>query len=108
MYEPFNHNRKIIGFDTFEGFAGVSQRDGGDEIIAPGSYAVTSDYETYLSQILDYHESESPIAHIKKYELVKGDVCVTLEKYLAANPQTVIALAFLIWTSTNPPSAVWA
>ena len=78
MYEPFNHNRKIIGFDTFEGFAGVSQRDGGDEIIAPGSYAVTSDYETYLSQILDYHESESPIAHIKKYELVKGDVCVTL------------------------------
>jgi hypothetical protein len=24
IYEPFNKNRKIVGFDTFEGFASVS------------------------------------------------------------------------------------
>lgn len=27
IYEPFNYNRKIIGFDTFDGFPGVSSED---------------------------------------------------------------------------------
>ena len=71
IYEPFNHNRKIIGFDTFEGFPSVNEKDGNAEIIGVGSYNVTKNYESYLSNILDYHESESPITHIKKYELVK-------------------------------------
>ena len=29
MYEPFNHSRKIYGFDTFEGFTSVDSKDGG-------------------------------------------------------------------------------
>src|SRR3954467_8781405 len=29
IYEPTNYNRKVIGFDTFEGFPGVSDEDGG-------------------------------------------------------------------------------
>ena len=32
IYEPFNHNRRIIGFDTFEGFLDVSANDGASEI----------------------------------------------------------------------------
>src|SRR5208337_4902884 len=27
MLEPFNYNRKIIGFDTFEGFPSITMRD---------------------------------------------------------------------------------
>src|SRR5258706_7282315 len=35
IYEPFNHNRKIIGFDTFEGFPSVDKkRDGGSELVS--------------------------------------------------------------------------
>ena len=30
LYEPYNFSRKIIGFDTFEGFVGVSDLDGPD------------------------------------------------------------------------------
>ena len=73
MYEPFNHTRKIVGFDTFKGFPSVDAKDGNSEVAAVGSYSVTDKYEEYLSQILDYHEKESPISHLKKYELVKGD-----------------------------------
>src|SRR3954469_9640525 len=29
IYEPVNYNRKVIGFDTFAGFPGVSDADGG-------------------------------------------------------------------------------
>ena len=27
-FEPFNRHRKIVGFDTFEGFKGISEKDG--------------------------------------------------------------------------------
>jgi hypothetical protein len=33
IYEPFNHNRKVIGFDTFAGFPAVDRKDGNDDIM---------------------------------------------------------------------------
>jgi hypothetical protein len=91
-YEPFNYGRKIVGFDTFAGFPSVSEQDGANA--APGAYGVTPNYQDYLEKILAYHEAESPLEHIKKYELVKGDATVTLEKYLNDHPETIIALAY--------------
>lgn len=105
MYEPFNHNRKIIGFDTFEGFPSVHDKDGIADPVALGSYAVTENYEQYLSRLLDYHEQESPLSHIKKYELVKGDATVTIERYLKENPETIIAMAFFDFDIYEPTKA---
>ena len=68
IYEPHNHNRKIVGFDTFCGFPSVDPKDGAADVIKVGAYSVTDDYEKYLEEILNYHEKESPISHIKKYE----------------------------------------
>jgi hypothetical protein len=105
IYEPFNHNRRIIGFDTFSGFPSTKAQDGADTAIKPGSYAVTDAYEEHLKLILNYHEQESPIAHIQKYELVKGDATVTIGNYLAKNPQTVIALAYFDLDLYEPTKA---
>ena len=68
--------------------------DGTADIIAEGSYSVTDGYEKYLEQILQYHELESPVSHIKKHALVKGDASKTAEQYIADNPETIIALAY--------------
>lgn len=92
IYEPFNYNRKIIGFDTFTGFPQVDDKDG--ERLSVGDYSVTDGYENYLEEILTYHESESPIAHKKKFELVKGDATETITTYLNEHPETVVALAY--------------
>ncbi len=43
---------------------------------------------------MNYHESESPLSHIKKYEIIKGDVSITLKEYLDNNPETIIALVY--------------
>ena len=94
IYEPFNHNRKIIGFDTFEGFLSTHKKDGADDLVHVGSYDVSKDYEQYLEQVLDYHEQESPISHIKKFQIVKGDASVEVEKYFKENPETIIAFVF--------------
>ena len=102
MYEPFNHTRKIVGFDTFKGFPSVDAKDGNSEVAAAGSYSVTDKYEEYLSQILDYHEKESPISHLKKYELVKGDATKSLEDYLKKHPETIVALAYFDFDIYEP------
>lgn len=94
IYEPYNYTRKVVGFDTFSGFAGTSAKDGKADIIEEGAYSVTAGYEEYLDRILQYHQKESPVAHIKKHALVKGDAAETLEKYLHDNPETIVALAY--------------
>lgn len=102
MYEPFNYNRKIVGFDTFEGFKSLDKNDGKCEIISEGAYSVTENYEEYLEKILDYHESESPIPNVKKYELIKGDATKTIHEYLEKNPETIIAFAYFDFDIYKP------
>lgn len=102
IYEPFNHSRKIIGFDTFSGFPSVDKKDGAHSIIQKGAFSVTENYENYLKDILDYHESECPLSHVKKNSLVKGDASVELEKYLKEHPETIIAFAYFDFDIYEP------
>jgi hypothetical protein len=94
MYEPYNYSRRVVGFDTFEGFPSVHTKDGAANSIEVGAYDVTSDYQAYLERVLAYHERESPISHLRKFELVKGDATVEIERYLERHPETIVALAY--------------
>lgn len=94
VYEPYNWTRKVVGFDTFEGYPSIGEKDGSSSYAAVGGYTVSERYWEYLSQVLDAHEADNVMAHLKKYELVRGDVTQTIDKYLSDNPQTVIALAY--------------
>lgn len=102
ILEPYNHNRKIIGFDTFEGFPSVHEKDGDSDIIREGAYSVTEGYESYLENILNFHESESPISHIKKFQLVKGDATIMIADYLKQNPETIISFAYFDFDIYSP------
>jgi hypothetical protein len=102
IYEPFNYGRRIIGFDTFSGFPSVSPEDGQHSTIAEGAYGVTDGYEAELEAVLRYHESESPLAHIRKFELQKGDATQTLERYLVAHPETIISMAYFDFDLYEP------
>ncbi|MGF1640017.1 MAG: TylF/MycF/NovP-related O-methyltransferase [Rhodospirillales bacterium] len=94
IFEPYNYNRKVIGFDTFAGFPDVHAKDGTASVIRPGGYAVAEGYEQTLETMLSAHESQSPIPHIRKFEILKGDVTETLDAYLDRHPETIIALTY--------------
>jgi hypothetical protein len=94
VYEPYNWTRKVVGFDTFEGYPEIGERDGASSYAAVGGYTVSEGYVEYLDRLLAAHEADNVMSHIQKYELVKGDVVETVSEYLEANPQTVIALAY--------------
>jgi len=102
IYEPFNHSRKIIGFDTFEGYPSINEKDGKSDILSVGAYSTTKNYEEYLKKVLDYHEQESPISHIKKYQLIKGDATIEIKKFLKDNPEIIIAFAYFDFDIYEP------
>lgn len=102
IYEPFNHSRKVVGFDTFTGFPSVHEKDGKSEIVTVNAHSTTKGYEDYLKKVLDYHEQESPISHIKKYQLIKGDATIEIDKFLKDNPETIIALAYFDFDIYEP------
>lgn len=93
-FEPFNHNRKIVAFDTFSGLTEITAKDGNSGYAQQGALAVTDGYDQYLSHLLRLHEEGLPYEHMTKYKLVKGDASRTVPEYLEQHPETVIAFAY--------------
>jgi hypothetical protein len=100
IYEPYNYNRSIIGFDTFEGFPSVAPEDGAG--VRKGDYSVTSHWMDELEAVLDFHNENAPIPHKKKHHLVKGDATATLPEYLEAYPEVIVALAYFDFDIYKP------
>ncbi|MBL8517734.1 MAG: crotonobetainyl-CoA--carnitine CoA-transferase [Betaproteobacteria bacterium] len=96
VYEPYNFNRRVIGFDTFAGYPKPGERDGAfAEVATSGHDQLPEGYDKYLEEVLACHESENALEHIRKFQIVKGDVTQTVDRYLSDNPQTMVALAYL-------------
>lgn len=102
IYEPFNRHRKIVGFDTFDGFPSISKEDGDSELMIDGNATVTNDYEKYLDDLMKLHEQGNPLSHIKKYDIIKGDAVETVGEYLHDNPHTIISLAYFDFDLYKP------
>lgn len=102
VYEPYNYNRKIVGFDTFEGFQNVDEKDGNSKVIQEGSYSVTKDYEDHLFKLMTLREQMSPIPHMKKFELIKGDASTQIYQYLEEHPETIISFAYFDFDIYKP------
>lgn len=95
IYEPFNQERRVIGFDTFEGYPSISNKDRPSDTIKRGGYTVGGGgYKEYLDQLIAYHEQNNILANIKKHQTIKGDAAKTVPKFLKDNPETIIALAY--------------
>jgi hypothetical protein len=94
IYEAFNMGRKIVGFDTFEGFPSTSQKDGNSELAVGGAFSVTPGYEAYLSRLMKVHEKEGLQTAFPRHELRKGDAAAEIKDYLEKHPETIISLAY--------------
>jgi len=102
IYEPFNRHRKIIGFDTFEGFPKIDSKDGHSDMMEVGHLTVPEGYKEYLEKVLEFQERDNPLSHIRKFELCAGDATKTLPRYLTDNPETIIALAYFDFDVYEP------
>jgi len=105
IFEPFNASRKIIGFDTFEGFPHISDKDGDSHKVEKGAYDVVEEYEKILANMLSLNESLNPKSNEKKFDLIKGDVLETIPRYLSNHPETLVSLVYLDLDLYEPTKA---
>ena len=95
IYEPFNKQRRIIGFDTFAGYTDPSDKDKQSDVWAEGSYSTGSEYKDYLEELLKIHESSNILGHnIGNHELVVGDVSQTAPVFFSNNKSQIVAFAY--------------
>lgn len=104
IHEPYSA-RKVIGFDTFRGYPQPTEKDRASETIKIGGYTVSEDYKGYLEQLLMFHENENVLSHIRKFELVEGDVTKTAPAYFASRPEALVSLAFFDMALYEPTKA---
>jgi hypothetical protein len=104
VHEPYAA-RKVIGFDTFTGYPEPGMQDRRSDTIKPGGYTVSRGYDRYLAELLEYHEQENVLAHLRKFELVRGDVVKTAPQYFAERPEAIVALAFFDMALYEPTKA---
>lgn len=94
---PGDTLKKIIGFDTFEGFPGLAEEDGPPSDrrgkVVGGWNA--GEFLPVLDRIIDITRRDSMIPRFSRVELVKGDVCETVPEYVERNSGLRIALLHL-------------
>ena len=101
IHEPVNHTRKIVGFDTFTGFPGVSDSDhGAGHVWRPGD--LLGDELDALRLSAEKHDAERPLGHVPQIELVAGDFCETGPAYVERNPHLVVSLLYLDFDLYEP------
>lgn len=102
--EPLNHVRKVIGFDTFGGFAAVHAKDRRGARANPHLKVggLAADVADELRREITSFDMVRPLGHIPKALLVEGDACETIPKYIASNPHFVCALLYLDFDLYEP------
>ena len=106
IYEPYNHTRRILGFDTFTGFPGLSELDtpeAGSEVpFAKVGGLEVAGAEADIRRAVQLYNANRPIGHIERVELVKGDAQETIPAYVGNNKHTVVALLYLDFDLYEP------
>lgn len=101
--EPYNHTRRIIGFDTFAGFPGIHAKDtGSSENLYVGAYKTHNSIKEELEHLVSIHDANRPLGHIPKVELVEGDATVTIPEYVEKNKHLLISLLYLDFDLYEP------
>jgi hypothetical protein len=97
IYEPYNHTRKIVGFDSFEGFSSLSDTDISGEgknfpLKTEGGMAFPNG-QSEIEQGISLCDLNRPLGHVNKAKAIKGKLPSALNQYLSDHPESIIALA---------------
>lgn len=102
IYEPSNYNRKIIGFDTFEGFPSVSESKDNTGVLHSKQGDLKGSTLDQLQLSVEKYNTERHLSHIANIQLVQGDFMETSTAYLAKNQHTLVSLLYLDFDLYEP------
>lgn len=99
IMEPYAITRRIIGFDTFEGFQSVDYSVD-PQRIHDGDMNIASLEK--LQRSMGLYDMNRAVGHMNRLEVVKGDACKTIPKYVENHPYLAIALLYLDFDIYKP------
>ncbi len=100
ILEPYNFQRRIVGFDTFSGFPEISREDTlglphrKSAHLKRGGFAVPCAYED-LMQAVELFDHNRFLNHFPKVHVVKGDFSLTSAQFLEDHPHLVVSCLYL-------------
>jgi len=100
--EPYNYHRKIVGFDTFQGFPEIASQDGLGTNARVGAFGEGYDIYAELTRAVGEFDENRFINNKTKVELIKGDANQTIPRYLADNPHVLVSLLYLDFDIYQP------
>jgi hypothetical protein len=102
IYEPVNYTRKIVGFDTFEGFPEVNEKIDNAGVLASKVGDLKGSALEDLQRSVAKYNQERHLAHIPNITLVQGDFLKTADAYVQQNPHTIVSLLYLDFDLYEP------
>ncbi|MEO9167288.1 MAG: hypothetical protein ABI230_02690 [Aestuariivirga sp.] len=97
ILEPYNHTRKIVGFDSFEGFSGLDTVDQGAEghdlgLKRQGGMKFDDGAEE-LCRGLALADLNRPLGQVPRGVIFQGTLAGAFGTYLDDHPETIVAMA---------------
>jgi hypothetical protein len=103
IYEPYNHTRKIVVFDTFEGFPNLSEKDSNlFREYKTGDLFVSDSIVDEILNGVSLFDRNRPLSHIPKIVIQKGDANNLIPNYLIDNPHTIVSMLYLDFDIYEP------
>lgn len=103
IYEPYNHNRKIVGFDTFVGFQEINKKDRNLEISKKKlKIGILKSSLSEVENSIELFDLNRPIGHISRVNIVPGNAKDTIPRYLKQNQHLVVAMLYLDFDLYKP------
>lgn len=96
IHEPFNKQRRIVGFDTFDGYSEPCVGIDKPSIVwAKDSYSTGKNYQSFLDNLLVTHEKSNVMGNLNGiHRLVEGNITHTAPKYFTDHPESLVAFAY--------------
>jgi hypothetical protein len=101
ILEPENLTRRIYGFDTFDGFPTVDERDR-NGVASPVVGELRSDSHGQLEALITAYDQDRFLGHIDKAHLIAGDATQTIPRFVEEHPHLVVSLLFLDFDLYEP------
>lgn len=103
MFNMGERETKVIGFDTFSGFPEISdkdrtlenQREQSDVAVRSGGFNAGERSAQRIEKLIEIFEDDHFVPQKKRLEVVKGDICETVPRYVRDNPGLRISLLHL-------------
>ncbi len=107
ILEPYNFQRRVIGFDTFSGFPSIDASDlkglpdRKSAHLKQHGFSAESAFED-IQRAIGIYDVSRYLNHFPKVSVVKGDFAVTAKQYLEDYPHLIVSCLYLDFDIYQP------